>query len=125
METIEWIIIGGGIVVALPLALLGFMIMRQSFRDFRRTKHILRTGKSASAIVNSIRQTASQINDQPEVYLNLTITTENGETFHKIIKTVIPVVNVPQFQQGRKIRVKYIEQAGEREVAVEGAYLPK
>lgn len=97
----------------------------RSHKDkMRLTKQIMDNGKPAEAIVNFIRQTQSKLDDQPEVILDLTVTKDNGEVFHAAVKTFIPLILIPQFQKGKIIQVKYVEQEDQRKVAVEDAYLP-
>lgn len=87
-------------------------------------KAILTSGTSAQAVINSIQQTNAQLDNQPEVLLDLTVTKPDGESHHTIVKTFIPIVNIPSFQKGCVVEVKYMTIAGEPKYEVVGAYVP-
>ncbi|WP_419876117.1 hypothetical protein [Candidatus Pristimantibacillus sp. PTI5] len=121
MSTGESITLVVVILISLPLFLLAFIVIRQSFQDNREIKHILKNGVPFDATVSSIRQTNTEINGHPEVFIGLTIPREHAEPYRTIIKTVIFMVNIPQYQPGRKVKVKVLEMNGKIKVALEGA----
>ncbi|WP_138755043.1 hypothetical protein [Paenibacillus sinopodophylli] len=123
MSTPESIIIVVVILITFPLLLLAYMVIRQSFQANREIKHILKNGVPYDATVSSIRQTNSEINGHPEVFIGLTIPREHAEPHRTIIKTVIYMVNIPQYQPGRKVKVKVLELDGKIKVALEGAHV--
>lgn len=88
----------------------------------RRT--ILENGIPAQATINSIEQTNVQLDDQPEVLIDLTVVKSDGEAFHAMVRTVIPIINIPSFQKGSVIEVRYMTVNNELNVEVEGAYFP-
>ena len=92
-------------------------------RNLQR-KAILAGGTSAQAVINSIQQTNAQVDDQPEVLLDLTVTKQDGEIIHTVVKTVIQIVNIPAFQKGCVIEVKYMTIDNEQKFEVVGAYVP-
>ncbi|MFE0558743.1 hypothetical protein ACFW1P_22760 [Paenibacillus sp. NPDC058910] len=85
---------------------------------------ILTGGMSAQAKINSIQQTNVQVDNQPEVLLDLSVTKPNGETIHTVVRTVIPIVNIPAFQKGNIIEVKHMTIDNELKFEVVGAYVP-
>ncbi|GGD97766.1 hypothetical protein [Paenibacillus nasutitermitis] len=87
-------------------------------------KAVLAGGMSAQAVINSIRQTNVQVDDQPEVLLDLTVTKQDGEVVHTVVKTAIQIVNIPAFQKGNIIEVKYLTVDDTQQFEVVGAYLP-
>lgn len=87
-------------------------------------KAILASGASAEAVIHSIQQTNAQLDDQPEVLLDLTVTKQNGEVIRTELKTVIPIVHIPAFQKGNTIEVKYMTIDSEEKFEVVGAYVP-
>ncbi|WP_240913425.1 MULTISPECIES: hypothetical protein [Paenibacillus] len=93
-------------------------------KGLSQRKTILTNGTSAQAVINSIQQTNAQLNNQPEVLLDLTVTKPDGESHHTIVKTFIPIVNIPSFQKGCVVEVKYMTIAGEPKFEVVGAYVP-
>jgi len=88
----------------------------------RRT--ILENGIPAQATIKSIEQTNVQLDDQPEVLIDLTVVKSDGEAFHAMVRTVIPIINIPSFQKGSVIEVRYMTVNNELKVEVEGAYFP-
>ncbi|WP_169090569.1 hypothetical protein [Paenibacillus sp. PL91] len=117
-ESISLVVV---ILISFPLCLLAFMVIRQSFQDNREVKYILKNGIPFDATVSSIRQTNTEINGYPEVFIGLTIPREHAEPYRAIVKTVIDMVNNPQYQPGRKVKVKVLETNGRIKVALEGA----
>jgi hypothetical protein len=111
------------ILISVPLFLLAFIVIRQSFKDTREIKFILKYGESYDATVNSIQQTNTEINGHPEVFIGLTIPREHADPYRAIIKTVIYMVNIPQYQPGHKVKVKVLETNGKIKVALEGAHV--
>jgi hypothetical protein len=120
MNSAEMIKIVIVILISLPICFLAFMVIRQSFQANREIKHILKNGISAEATVSSLRQTNTKINGHPEVYIGLTIPREHAEPYRTIIKAVIYIVNIPQYEPGRKVKVKMLETDGKIKVALEG-----
>lgn len=90
---------------------------QQSMRN-----QILLGGMSAQAVINSIKQTNAQVDDQPEVLLNLTVTTQDGAVIQTVVKTVIQIVNIPMFQKGNVIEVKHMTIDNEQKFEVVDAY---
>lgn len=98
--------------------------VRAGKKEISQRKTILENGSPAQATINSIRQTNAQLDDQPEVLLDLTVVKSDGEVFHTVVRTVIPIISVPSFQKGSVIEVRYITVNNELKVEVEGAYFP-
>lgn len=120
MQSNDLILIAVVILFALPLCLIGFFVIRQSFQPNREIKYILKNGVPAEAIVSSIRQTNMEVNGHPEVFIGLTIPREHAEPYRTIIKAVIYMVNIPQYQPGRRVNVKVLNTNGRIKVAIEG-----
>ncbi|WP_141505442.1 hypothetical protein [Paenibacillus luteus] len=123
MSSGESIILVVVALISLPLCLLAFMVIRQSFKDNREIKFILKNGVPFDATVSSIRQTNTEINGHPEVFIGLTIPREHADPYRTIIKAVIYMVNIPQYQPGRKVKVKVLETDGKIKVALEGVHV--
>ncbi len=123
MSTSESVSLVVVILISLPICLLAIMVIRQSFQDNREIKYILKNGVPFDATVSSIRQTNTEINGHPEVFIGLTIPRDHAEPYRTIIKTVIYMVNIPQYQPGRKVKVKVLETNGRIKVALEGAQM--
>jgi len=87
-------------------------------------KAILAGGTSAQAVINSIEQTNAQVDDRPEVLLDLNVTKQDGVVIQTVVRTVIPIVSIPAFQRGNVIEVKYMTIDNEQKFEVVGAYIP-
>ncbi|WP_114380409.1 hypothetical protein [Paenibacillus prosopidis] len=120
MNSAEMNIIIVVVLISLSICFLTFMVIRQSFQANREVKHILKHGVPAEATISSLRQTNIEINGHPEVYIGLTIPREHAEPYRTIIKAVIYIVNIPQYEPGRKVQVKMLEADGKIKVALEG-----
>ncbi|ULL13845.1 hypothetical protein DVH26_04925 [Paenibacillus sp. H1-7] len=124
MAVIIWIIV----IFSLCTTLLTIIMLVRGLRDRReqnlQRKAILEGGISAQAVINSIQQTNVQVDDQPEVLLDLTVTMQNDTILHTVVKTVIPIIHIPAFQKGNVIEVKYMTINNEQRFEVVDAYLP-
>lgn len=124
MNKIIWIIgIFSFITMVVTIILVIKTIGPQKKRNSER-KEILAEGTTAQAVINSIRQTNRTVGDQPEVLLDLTVTKPDGEVVHTVLKTVIQIVNIPAFQKGKVVEVKYKTIGNEQKFEVVDAYLP-
>ncbi|GIP51236.1 MULTISPECIES: hypothetical protein [Paenibacillus] len=124
MNKIIWIIgIFSFITMVVTIILVTKTIGTQRKR-FSERKEILAEGTTAQAVINSIRQTNRTVGDQPEVLLDLTVTKPDGEVVHTVLKTVIQIVNIPAFQKGKVVEVKYKTIGNEQKFEVVDAYLP-
>lgn len=124
MNKIIWIIgIFSFITMVVTIILVTKTIGTQRKRSSER-KEILAEGTTAQAVINSIRQTNRTVGDQPEVLLDLTVTKPDGEVVHTVLKTVIQIVNIPAFQKGKVVEVKYKTIGNEQKFEVVDAYLP-
>ena len=69
-------------------------------------KMVLEQGISAKAKIISVQQTNMLVNYQPQAILLLEVYPPNGEPYQATTKTVISMVNIPQYQPGTEISVK-------------------
>jgi hypothetical protein len=98
--------------------------VRTQHQKQSQCKAVLAGGTSTQAVINSIQQTNAQLDDQPEVLLDLTVTKPDGEVIHTVVRTVIPIVHIPAFQKGNVVEVKYMTINNEQTFEVVGAYVP-
>lgn len=116
------------IVVALITSSLTFLFVFMRLRQQRETLHtrrdILVEGIQAKALIQSVRQTSSTMDDRPGIELDLMVTEPSGQSFPTTVRTFISVIDIPKFHQGAWIDVKYRTTGNDRKVEVEGAYLP-
>ncbi len=120
--TIAVFVLASFLFITLPLVVRS---LKQSGRLERaEDKALLEDGISARAMVMSITPTNVQLDDQPVVILELDVSLPYGSTERVAVRTAIHVANVPLYQPGNEIDVKYKEMPGGLRVAVAGAYLP-
>ena len=96
--------------------------LKERNKQISQRKQILAGGTSAQAVINSIKQTNAQVDDQPEVLLDLTVTMQDGSVIQTVVKTVIQIVNIPMFQKGNVIEVKHMTIDNEHKFEVVEAY---
>ncbi|WP_229106553.1 hypothetical protein [Paenibacillus sp. 1001270B_150601_E10] len=99
--------------------------LRTRSNKLSQRKAILMNGTSAQATINAIQQTNSQLDDQPGVLLDLTVTKQDGEVVHTVVETFIPIIHIPSFQKGETIEVKYLTIDNALTFEVVGAYVPR
>lgn len=120
--TIAVFVLASFLFITLPLVVRS---LKQSRREERaQAKVLLEDGIPARAKVMSITPTNVKLDDQPVVILELDVSLPYGATERVAVRTAIHVVNVPSYQPGCEIEVKYKEMPGGLRVAVAGAYLP-
>lgn len=124
LTTIVMIIIIFSLLTASLTVTFAIRTVTRQRKGLSQRKTILTNGTSAQAVIHSIQQTNAQLDNQPEVLLDLTVTKPDGESLHTVVKTFIPIVNIPSFQKGCVVEVKYMTIAGEPKFEVVGAYVP-
>ena len=67
---------------------------------------VLEQGTAAKAKIISVQQTGVLLNYSPQVIFQLEVHPPNGTPYEATTKTVIPMVNIPQYQPGAEISVK-------------------
>ena len=82
------------------------------------TKELQKTGVSATAVILKISDTGMTLNDDPVAWLDLEVRPENAPPFQARAKCLIPRLELPQFQPGRSVPVRY-DPANRARVAVD------
>lgn len=117
------IVIFSSITAAVTIAFV-VMTLGANKKRYTQRKTILEQGTSAQAVINSIQQTPAQMDNQPEVLLDLTVTMPDDKVISTVVKTFIPIINIPAFQKGNVIEVKVMTIDNEQKFEVVGSYLP-
>jgi len=99
----------GGSVAASPKAV-------QQARDARRL---------GLARVDALRQTGTQINDQPLCDVDVTVQPLTGSAFATTVRTVVPITDVPRFQPGAELEVAILLDGGPEIAFVDGELSPR
>lgn len=117
METASIVV---GVIFFIISFILFAVVLPKALKKQKRKIEIARIGHSATAHITSLTPTGGSVNDNPEVLMGLHVTTIEGTKFSAKVKTVIHVVQLPQFQEGAEVKVKYLEFNGQKEFVVEG-----
>ena len=83
-----------------------------------QTKELQKSGTTASAVILRISDTGMTVNDDPVAWLDLEVRPDSAPAFQARTKCLIPRLDVPQFQPGRTIPVRY-DPADHARVAVD------
>lgn len=101
------------VVVVVILAIVFLPMLRGSMRSSK----LMQTGVSAPAQILKVWQTGMTINDQPQIGFLLQVQPANGAPFQAEAKKVVSMIQIPQFQPGGMLEVKY-DPANPKEVAI-------
>ncbi|MDB5815057.1 MAG: putative lipoprotein [Rhodocyclales bacterium] len=85
--------------------------------DFSHTQRTLETGTSAKARVLKMRDTGGRLNSNPSIEFELEVLPVAAPSFPATTRAIISTVDLPRFQPGAEINVKY-DPADHRSVAV-------
>ncbi|MFM9279291.1 hypothetical protein [Paenibacillus jiagnxiensis] len=122
--TIITLLIIFGLTTGLITLIVALKSLRTNLKAQQSRKEILADGTRAKALIHSVQQTSSTMGGRPGIQLDLTVTQEDGQTFRTTVETYISVVNIPKYQNGAVIDVRYKMIGNERKVEVENAYIP-
>lgn len=82
-------------------------------------KQIVKNGQDAEAKILALKDTGTRINDNPLVNISLEVQPSNLPSFFTETRTTVSILELPLFQPGKTVRVKYIP--GTEKVAIVGA----
>lgn len=107
-DSLGWIIpIAVSAFVILILAVtLGPMLVRLA-SNRRMTQEVMRTGVDATATIVGLRDTGVRINDNPQVGILLQVQPAGGAPFQAEVTNTLSIVELPMFQPGAQLLVKY------------------
>ncbi len=91
------------------LVILGLAILPIAFflyPEFERSQ-ILEDGIPAQGTIIKVRDTGNRFNDQPQVKVWVKVEPDKAEPYEAMTKMVISPVYIPQFQPGKRVRVRY------------------
>lgn len=104
MEDLGWII---------PVAIVGLtfvilaLVFGGMFLRWRVKQRVLQTGVAATATIVRVWDTGTRINDNPRVGMLLQVQPTTGAPFQAEIKETVSIVQMPMFQPGAQLDVKY------------------
>jgi hypothetical protein len=65
------------------------------------------SGLDATAVVQSIKQTNTTINNQPVVLLQLNVQPQNAAAFTAKVRTEVPMISLSRLTPGARVAVRY------------------
>lgn len=74
----------------------------------RSNRRILQKGRDAEARVLSIDDTGKRVNNEPVINLTLRVRPSALSEFTAEASQTVPVLDLPLFQPGKKVKVKYV-----------------
>jgi Protein of unknown function (DUF3592) len=89
------------------IALIFAVVFGSIFRRWRTKQRVLQTGVDARATIVQIRDTGTRINDNPVVGLMLQVQPLNAPSFQVEVKETVSIVQLPMFQPGAQLQIKY------------------
>ena len=104
MENLGWIV---------PVAIVGFtfiilaLVFGGMFLRWRVKQKVLETGVAATATIVRVWDTGTRINDNPRVGMLLQVQPATGAPFQAEVKETVSIVQMPMFQPGARLEVKY------------------
>ena len=73
----------------------------------KRNEHAKLHGTDAAAVIVGISQPGVEFNDQPECEIQLQVTAADGSSFASTTRQIVSLVQIPQFQPGAEVTVRY------------------
>jgi hypothetical protein len=92
-----------GILITTGITVLAIVLIKRAVGP---NKKVLKEGVDGEATILEVGQTGMMVNNQPQAALKLEVRVPGWEPYQTVIKMVIPIVNVPQFQPGAVMPVK-------------------
>ncbi len=75
--------------------------------DFGHTQRTIQTGTPASATILSLRDTGGRLNSNPAIEFRLEVQPPDGPVYAATTRAIISTVDLPRFQPGARIAVKF------------------
>ena len=96
-----------------PVVIVGFtfvilaVVFGGMFLRWRVKQRVLQTGVAATATIVRVWDTGTRINDNPQVGMLLRVQPTTGAPFQAEVKETVSIVQMPMFQPGASLEVKY------------------
>src|SRR5450759_2809790 len=104
------------IIIVVVVVVLGIVFLPM-LRGSMQSSKLLQTGVAAKAQILKVWQTGMYVNEQPQLGMVLNVMPDNGAAFQVEAKKVVSMVQIPQFQPGAMLEVKY-DPANPKQVAI-------
>ena len=101
-------LIGCGLVMTLAALLLNSgCVIINNMSGITQTRELQKTGQPAQATILKISDSGMTLNDDPVVLFELEVHPNNGAVFQAKTKCPISRLDIPQFQSGHTVPVRY------------------
>jgi len=74
----------------------------------KKEEALARRGENAPGTIEAIRRTGLRINNQPQVEMRIRFRTADGRDAELTTRRIIDILEIPRFQPGRELTVRYI-----------------
>jgi hypothetical protein len=103
------------------LGLVFFMVYKKIWQPMQESKRLLQTGLPGKAKVLGLAETGVTVNNRPQVKILLEVTPDGrmGRSFQAEAKMLMSLVQIPQFQPGARLLVRY-DPNNPQQVAIAG-----
>lgn len=105
------------IIIILIVAVVFGIVFLPMLRGSMRSSKLLQTGVAAKAQILKVWQTGMYVNEQPQLGMVLNVMPDNAAAFQVEAKKVVSFIQIPQFQPGAMLEVKY-DPANPKQVAI-------
>lgn len=75
--------------------------------DYFHVQKTLETGTAGSARILAMRDTGGRLNSNPVVEFQLEVQPASGPSFAAVTRTIVSTVDLPRYQPGAIVAVKY------------------
>lgn len=97
------ILIGVAAIMLFTFGISGYFLF---WPEYERSE-LLKNGVPANGEIVSIEPTGNIYNDQPQARIAVKVVTDSGEAFVATTTMIINPLYAPQFQPGKKVKVRY------------------
>ncbi len=95
-------------------------VLRRVMAQASPNRDLLASGETAQATIVNLWQTGTSVNDQPLIGMLLQVQPASGQPYQVQTTQLISMLQIPQFQPGRKLLVK-VDPKNPQRVAIAGA----
>ena len=113
------------VVFVLVIFLILFFVFRKVFAPLGKQRKLQRTGLAAEATILEVRETGWTVNNiYPVVKLKLEVRPPGSQPYQAEVQTLIGRLDVPQYQPGTVVAVKYDPRHPSDVALAEAAFMP-
>ena len=115
MTSLVWYI---GPVMGVVITIATIVVMVKVFGGLhgaaKERNHLLQHGAAASGQIASVQQTGTYLNNQPQCIIQVQVYPQGGQPYTAQVTQVLSMVEIPQYQPGTQVQVRYDPQNPQR-----------